>query len=110
MDIALVARKLEYDDSTASLVIREGSSVLLKKELPDGTPCVTDSVCSEGEDAFSCPSDCDGSSQDGYCTGYPDSLCDPDCSLGTDPDCLHDGPCCLPACLLLVLAMRIGIA
>ncbi len=50
------------------------------------SPC-GDGVCSDPENAASCPQDCPAGGADGYCDGINDGICDPDCGPGGDPNC-----------------------
>lgn len=55
--------------------------------------CSEDSICAEGEDYLSCPSDCRSGGRDDFCDRMNDGICDPDCYIGFDPDCesMKDG-------------------
>lgn len=53
-----------------------------------------DGVCVLGENYNNCPQDCPSGSSDFYCDGILDGICDPDCTLEEDIDCLcGDGVC-----------------
>ena len=45
-------------------------------------------VCEAHESYESCTKDCKSGGKDDFCDGIKDSICDPDCSLNTDIDCL----------------------
>ncbi len=46
-----------------------------------------DNVCNVGENFEICPKDCKSGSEDGYCDGIKDNICDLDCKLIEDLDC-----------------------
>lgn len=50
-----------------------------------------------GENSITCPEDCPPGSRDGLCNSIEEGICDPDCPLGVDPDCIPaicgDGRC-----------------
>ena len=50
-------------------------------------PGASDGCCSGAEDGCTCPQDCPSGSEDDYCDGVSDKICDLDCGSGRDPDC-----------------------
>ncbi len=44
-----------------------------------------------GENYFTCSQDCPSGSADGVCDLIKDKICDPDCTPGSDPDCIECG-------------------
>lgn len=52
--------------------------------------CNSNSICESnlGENYFNCPQDCPSGSADGVCDLIKDGKCDPDCTPGTDSDCV----------------------
>jgi len=47
-----------------------------------------DKGCNRWENSISCPEDCPVEVSDGYCAGVKDGICDPDCNMTSDEDCL----------------------
>ncbi len=45
----------------------------------------------KGENYYRTPKDCPSGSADGVCDLIKDKICDPDCTSGTDPDCIECG-------------------
>jgi hypothetical protein len=58
--IGAASTPLTKDDATTLLVVRPGDSIRLRASWPTcpSTPTCGDKICSEGEDAKSCPDDC----------------------------------------------------
>ena len=46
-----------------------------------------DRTCGMPENYKTCPQDCPSGSEDDYCDGVSDKICDLDCGSGRDPDC-----------------------
>lgn len=59
----------------------------LGKECNENGECEPD----KGENYKYCSEDCPSGSQDGYCDGVEEGICDPDCTIGKDPDCVEEG-------------------
>ncbi|MCX8190058.1 MAG: hypothetical protein N3F05_02400 [Candidatus Diapherotrites archaeon] len=53
--------------------------------------CNKNSICEKEESAISC-SDCKPNEKDDFCVFYSDGICDPDCLIGVDSDCLKTTP------------------
>jgi|GEM_PF-987742 len=72
----------------AVCVLGDGTEVevtsLMGLNFAEGT-CGSGS-CGIGEDYLTCPADCPSGGWDGYCDGQTDSIIDPDCAPGVDPD------------------------
>ncbi len=87
MDIVL---KAPYSEDAASFKILKDAKVLYTKKI---SLCNKDSECSieDSENFLSCPDDCPSGSEDDYCDGIFDNICDSDCkSTGratADSDC-----------------------
>ena len=47
-----------------------------------------DGTCGMPENYTTCPQDCPSGSEDGYCDGIHEGICDFDCSPAKDPDCI----------------------
>jgi rhodanese-related sulfurtransferase len=65
----------------------EDWSNLPASEIVVETEKCGDGDCGAHENYFTCPEDCPSGAADYYCDGVSDGICDPDCTVGTDPDC-----------------------
>lgn len=52
--------------------------------------CNLNGICEEYESYLSCPTDCPLNKKDGVCIKEKDGVCDPDCLLGIDLDCIEE--------------------
>lgn len=57
--------------------------------------CNRNGICDKEESTISC-SDCKPNEKDGYCVAHNDGICDPDCLIGVDSDCLKIKPKATP--------------
>jgi len=80
--------------TTGQYLIRPVSIVMDGTEysLPAATvqvSCSSGHACdpSKGENALTCPANCNNWSADNLCNPEQDGKCDPDCRAGADPDC-----------------------
>lgn len=71
--------------------------------VPD--PCGNKVCESPKENYKTCPADCASGQMDGYCDKVPDTLCDPDCSSGEDPDCQGPGATAIVIAILFVVVL-----
>jgi len=74
-----------YIENARYLRFQHGMAVLAEYDL--SKLCNNDGVCDVTENYLSCESDCKPNKKDGYCLHLKDSVCDPDCAEGIDPDC-----------------------
>lgn len=87
----------EYDYVIKSVIVPkiEFEEIVIKKENEifrkniKGLFCNKDKVCNNYENAISCPNDCKMNQIDGVCVKDKDGVCDPDCVIGVDYDCLE---------------------
>ncbi|MEM4598074.1 MAG: hypothetical protein QW400_00065 [Candidatus Diapherotrites archaeon] len=57
--------------------------------------CNRNGICDKEESTISC-SDCKPNEKDGVCVAHNDGVCDPDCLIGVDSDCLKIPPKATP--------------
>ncbi|MFH1721334.1 MAG: hypothetical protein ABH950_01880 [Candidatus Altiarchaeota archaeon] len=63
----------------------QGDRVL---QYPLSVLCNNNGTCDHPENQISCPSDCLAQNPDGICLSEANGICDPDCSVSADRDCL----------------------
>jgi hypothetical protein len=80
--------RFKYQNASDKVLIKYRNNIIFKSKLPPVGNCTENGVCEKGENAFGCFRDCDSSSSDGYCSGFVDSICDPDCLANEDEDCV----------------------
>jgi len=76
-------------DECAVCILKNGTEVEVTELMElsfDETVC-GDEVCGFPENYKTCPEDCPSGSWDMFCDGVKDGICDPDCTVETDPDC-----------------------
>jgi len=77
-------------DECAVCILANGTEVEVTQLMGlsfDETTC-GDGTCGMPEDYTNCPQDCPSGSEDGYCDGIHEGICDFDCSPAKDPDCI----------------------
>lgn len=87
---------IPFSRECAVCILKDGTEVEVTKlmglSFEEGV--CGDGRCVLGENYKTCPQDCPSGSADFYCDGILDGICDPDCTLKKDPDCLcGDGVC-----------------
>lgn len=78
--------RLGYYPEARWLVMTHKGREIFRYPLPANVSCAQDGYCHPGENAVSCPGDCN-ISNDHSCTSFSDHICDLDCPAGRDPDC-----------------------
>lgn len=73
------------DGKTINIYDPDGNSALEIDVSPLAQAC-GDGTCGEEEGYLICPQDCPSGSADGFCDRVRDSITDPDCGPGEDPD------------------------
>ena len=91
---------IEQDDLNFALILpyfKNGSYIkifspkkklLLKVDVSVFANTCGDGVCQRQENYKTCPQDCSSGGKDNYCDKVKDGICDPDCKMGEDPDCV----------------------
>lgn len=77
--------KIPYTPSVRKVTLRHGKKAIYSRTL---NFCNKNKRCDKTENHLTCPQDCPKHKKDGICLKRVDSICDPDCRHGVDPDCL----------------------
>jgi hypothetical protein len=83
----LVVARLPYTD-VGSLNILFNNSLVTSYDLSG--LCNANGVCDGFENYLSCALDCPLASPDNVCVSTEDAVCDPDCAVGVDIDCVAE--------------------
>jgi len=102
--------RLKYYSTAAEIVIEHNGKEIFQRNLSAEGNCTENNICGNSENAFNCFRDCGPSSHDEYCTGLADRVCDPDCNMSEDIDCINTSQqtpfqCLAPAGMIFLLAV-----
>lgn len=85
-----------------------GGRMVLLADISEFARLCGDGVCHANESFGTCPQDCKSGIRDGYCDKVGDGVCDSDCPMGEDVDCVTSSsifPIILAIIALAVLAI-----
>ncbi|MFC2154613.1 hypothetical protein ACFLRC_03950 [Candidatus Altiarchaeota archaeon] len=78
--------KLPYQRDARKLTVYAEGGLFFEHNLD--FLCKQDRRCTSPENAITCPEDCSPDINDGLCLPLRDEICDPDCQIDRDQDCL----------------------
>ena len=104
MDNSSIQLLIPYFPGGKQLIIynEENEKVLEIPVLQFADTC-GNNVCDPQESYESCPADCVSGGTDDYCDSIADNICDPDCLLQQDTDCLIQSPFFALAILIVLI-------
>ena len=83
-DAVPISYRIPYTGTMQKLEVYKGEKQIFASDL---NFCNSNGACDSTETYQTCPRDCPLDKKDTVCAAVKDSVCDPDCLPGVDPDC-----------------------
>ena len=88
-DAVPISYRIPYTGTMQKLEVYKGDKQIFASDL---NFCNSNGACDSTETYQTCPRDCPLDKKDTVCAAVKDSVCDPDCLPGVDPDCKSTNP------------------
>jgi hypothetical protein len=88
-DYQPVTYRIPYSPTMKKLEMYHDGKLIFSNNLDF---CNGNGICDTTETYQTCPGDCPLDKKDTVCAAVKDSICDPDCLPGVDPDCTSTNP------------------